>query len=140
MPHRTPFDLLNLRNSINYLLAFVVISLINRHVIYYFNIVTGIVQGRNGQEGPGHSGHWSWKVVIPVDVMRRAKIEVTLFGMPSADPVPCSRDVVIKPVCSHSSVADSTCAAVLIPGGAKVFWGSYKNCSEKDGSLPTEKC
>ena len=37
------------------------------------------------------------EVVIHVDVMRGAKIEVTLFGLTSADPLTCSRDVVIKP-------------------------------------------
>ena len=48
------------------------------------------------------------EVVIHVDVMRRAKIEVTLVGLISADPLTCSLDVVIKPNCSHSSAVDST--------------------------------
>ena len=80
------------------------------------------------------------EVVIHVDVMRRAKIEVTLVGLTSADPLTCSRDVVIKLNCSHSSAADSTFAAVLVPGGANVSWGSCKICTEKDGSLSTGKC
>ena len=64
------------------------------------------------------------EVLIHVDVIRRAKIEVTLVGLTSAEPLTCSRDVVIKPDCSQSSAADSTCAAVLVPGGANVSWGS----------------
>ena len=75
------------------------------------------------------TGAEQMEVVIHVDVMRRTKIEVTLVGLTSADPLTCSRDVVNKTDCSHSSAADSTCATVLVPGGANVFWGSCKNCS-----------
>ena len=43
------------------------------------------------------TGAEQMEVAIHVDVMRRAKIELILFGLTSADPLTCSRDVVIKP-------------------------------------------
>ena len=86
------------------------------------------------------TGAEQMEVFLAVEVMRRAKMELTLVGLPSADPLTCSRDVVIKPDCSLSSEADSTCAAVLVPGGAKVFWWRYRNCSENDRSLSTGNC
>ncbi|XP_075263692.1 Parkinson disease protein 7 homolog [Convolutriloba macropyga] len=101
---------------------FIIQPMYFRHVICYFIIVSGIALGEEMAKKVLvilAAGAEEMEVVIPVDVMRRAKIEVTLAGLSSADPVTCSRDVVIKPDCSLSSVADSTYDAVLIPGGAK---------------------
>ena len=129
MPRGTPSDLLNFQNLNNYFSSsfIVVISLINRHVIYYFIIVTGMmVQGKETAKKVLvilFTGAEQMEVGIPVDVMRRAKIEVPLVALPSTNPLTCSRDVVIKPDCSHSSVADTTCAAVLLPGGASCSGG-----------------
>ena len=57
------------------------------------------------------------EVVIPVDVMRRAKISVTLAGLKSDENVKCSRNIVLKPDTALASVANDIFDAVLIPGG-----------------------
>ncbi|XP_063576257.1 Parkinson disease protein 7 isoform X2 [Pongo abelii] len=44
------------------------------------------------------------ETVIPVDVMRRAGIKVTIAGLAGKDPVQCSRDVVI---CPDASLEDA---------------------------------
>uniref|UniRef100_A0A8C7AF17 protein deglycase n=1 Tax=Neovison vison TaxID=452646 RepID=A0A8C7AF17_NEOVI len=44
------------------------------------------------------------ETVIPVDVMRRAGIKVTIAGLSGTDPVQCSRDVVI---CPDASLEDA---------------------------------
>ncbi len=58
------------------------------------------------------------ETVISVDIMRRAKISVTLAGLDSSDPVKCSRDVRIVP---DSSLEDAATQGpydvVVLPGG-----------------------
>ncbi|MEJ1272480.1 Parkinson disease (autosomal recessive early onset) 7 [Cricetulus griseus] len=44
------------------------------------------------------------ETVIPVDVMRRAGIKVTIAGLAGKDPVQCSRDVMI---CPDTSLEDA---------------------------------
>uniref|UniRef100_A0A8C0CL47 protein deglycase n=1 Tax=Balaenoptera musculus TaxID=9771 RepID=A0A8C0CL47_BALMU len=50
------------------------------------------------------TGAEEMETVIPVDVMRRAGIKVTIAGLAGKDPVQCSRDVVI---CPDASVEDA---------------------------------
>ncbi|XP_016137948.1 protein deglycase DJ-1zDJ-1 [Sinocyclocheilus grahami] len=58
------------------------------------------------------------ETVIPVDVMRRAGIAVTVAGLAGKEPVQCSRDVMI---CPDSSLEDARKQGpydvVLLPGG-----------------------
>uniref|UniRef100_A0A8C0YE67 protein deglycase n=1 Tax=Cyprinus carpio carpio TaxID=630221 RepID=A0A8C0YE67_CYPCA len=58
------------------------------------------------------------ETVIPVDVMRRAGIAVTVAGLVGKEPVQCSRDVMI---CPDSSLEDARKQGpydvVLLPGG-----------------------
>uniref|UniRef100_A0A668AB22 protein deglycase n=1 Tax=Myripristis murdjan TaxID=586833 RepID=A0A668AB22_9TELE len=58
------------------------------------------------------------ETVIPVDVMRRAGIAVTLAGLTGKEPVQCSRNVVI---CPDASLEDASKQGpydvVLLPGG-----------------------
>uniref|UniRef100_A0A8C6B7G8 protein deglycase n=1 Tax=Monodon monoceros TaxID=40151 RepID=A0A8C6B7G8_MONMO len=50
------------------------------------------------------TGAEEMETVIPVDVMRRAGIKVTIAGLTGKDPVQCSRDVVI---CPDASLEDA---------------------------------
>ncbi|XP_067443054.1 Parkinson disease protein 7 homolog isoform X1 [Thunnus thynnus] len=58
------------------------------------------------------------ETVIPVDVMRRAGIAVTVAGLTGKEPVQCSRNVVI---CPDASLEDASKQGpydvVLLPGG-----------------------
>ncbi|MBN3293393.1 PARK7 deglycase, partial [Polypterus senegalus] len=58
------------------------------------------------------------ETVIPVDVMRRAGIVVTLAGLAGKEPVQCSRDVVL---CPDASLEDARKQGpydvVVLPGG-----------------------
>ncbi|KAM4871986.1 Parkinson disease protein 7 isoform 1-T2 [Thomomys bottae] len=58
------------------------------------------------------------ETVIPVDLMRRAGIKVTIAGLTGKDPVVCSRDVVI---CPDASLEDARKQGpydvVVLPGG-----------------------
>ena len=72
------------------------------------------------------SGAEEMETVIAVDVMRRAKIEVTLAGLESRDPVECSRGVKIVPDCSiDESDTKGPFDVVVLPGGN----GGAKNLS-----------
>uniref|UniRef100_A0A8D2ASG9 protein deglycase n=1 Tax=Sciurus vulgaris TaxID=55149 RepID=A0A8D2ASG9_SCIVU len=51
------------------------------------------------------------ETVIPVDVMRRAGIKVTIAGLSGKDPVQCSRDVVI---CPDASLEDARKQSVAV--------------------------
>ena len=58
------------------------------------------------------------ETVISVDVLRRAKIDVTVAGLESGDPVECSRGVKIVPDCSLSDVTgNDSFDVVVLPGG-----------------------
>ena len=55
--------------------------------------------------------------VIPVDVMRRAVIKVTVEGLAGKDPVQCSRDVVICPDASlEDAKKEGPYDVVVLPG------------------------
>uniref|UniRef100_A0A1U8C7D9 protein deglycase n=1 Tax=Mesocricetus auratus TaxID=10036 RepID=A0A1U8C7D9_MESAU len=58
------------------------------------------------------------ETVIPVDIMRRAGIKVTVAGLAGKDPVQCSRDVMI---CPDTSLEDAKKQGpydvVVLPGG-----------------------
>ena len=58
------------------------------------------------------------ETVITVDVMRRAKIEVTLAGLESSDPVECSRGVKLIPDTSlDDAIQKGPYDVVVLPGG-----------------------
>nr|KAF6444723.1 Parkinsonism associated deglycase [Molossus molossus] len=58
------------------------------------------------------------ETVIPVDVMRRAGIKVTIAGLTGKDPVQCSRDVVICPDASlEDARKEGPYDVVVLPGG-----------------------
>ena len=89
------------------------------------------------------------ETVISVDVMRRAKIEVTLAGLESSDPVECSRGVKLIPDTSlDDAIQKGPYDVVVLPGGlggAKNLAASQKVKSvlekqEKDGRLIAAVC
>ncbi|KAF6110563.1 Parkinsonism associated deglycase [Phyllostomus discolor] len=58
------------------------------------------------------------ETVIPVDVMRRAGIKVTVAGLAGKEPVQCSRDVVICPDASlEDARKEGPYDVVVLPGG-----------------------
>jgi protein DJ-1 len=64
------------------------------------------------------SGAEEMEVVIVVDVLRRAGVEVVLAGVEGREPVVCSRKVVVAPDCALSE-ARGTFDLLVLPGGAK---------------------
>lgn len=59
------------------------------------------------------------ETVIPVDVLRRAGIEVTIAGLLDKNAVECSRKVSIVPDKALFEVADNKFDVVILPGGLK---------------------
>ncbi|VDK88062.1 unnamed protein product [Litomosoides sigmodontis] len=59
------------------------------------------------------------ETVIPVDILRRAGIEVTIAGLLDKSIVKCSRQVMIMPDKALSEVADEKFDVVILPGGLK---------------------
>uniref|UniRef100_A0A8C5YED8 protein deglycase n=1 Tax=Microcebus murinus TaxID=30608 RepID=A0A8C5YED8_MICMU len=58
------------------------------------------------------------ETVIPVDIMRRAGIKVTIAGLAGKDPVQCSHDVVICPDASlEDAEKQGLYDVVFLPGG-----------------------
>ena len=58
------------------------------------------------------------ETVITADVLRRAKVEVIIAGLDSAEPVECSRGVKILPDSSLDSAAErGPYDLVVLPGG-----------------------
>ncbi|KAL0623887.1 Parkinson disease protein 7 [Plecturocebus cupreus] len=58
------------------------------------------------------------ETVIPVDVMRRAGIKVTVAGLAGKDPVQCSHDVIICPDASlEDAKKEGPYDVVVLPGG-----------------------
>lgn len=69
------------------------------------------------------------ETVISTDVLRRAKINVTLAGLDSAQPVLCSRNVRIVPDMSLEEAARAgPYDVVVLPGGL----GGSKRLAESD--------
>ena len=66
------------------------------------------------------------EAVITADVLRRAKVEVVIAGLESAEAVECSRGVKIVPDASLESAAGGSYDVVVLPGGA----GGAKRLSE----------
>ncbi|XP_071946244.1 Parkinson disease protein 7-like [Antedon mediterranea] len=67
------------------------------------------------------------ETVIPVDVLRRAEIDVTVAGLTGIAPVTCSRNVVIVPDKSvEDAVKEGPYDVIILPGGG----GGAKNLSE----------
>ncbi|EDQ89134.1 uncharacterized protein MONBRDRAFT_8547 [Monosiga brevicollis MX1] len=59
------------------------------------------------------------ETVITVDVLRRAKLEVVLAGLESADPITCSRNVVLVPdMALAAAQASGPFDVLVLPGGA----------------------
>lgn len=58
------------------------------------------------------------EAVITTDVLRRGKVKTVIGGLGSADPVTCSRSVVVKPDMSlEDAVKQGPYDAVILPGG-----------------------
>ena len=73
------------------------------------------------------TGAEEMETVITTDVLRRAKIDVTLAGLEGKDPVTCSREVVIVPDKSlEEAVQSGPYDVVVLPGGL----GGAKKLSE----------
>lgn len=69
------------------------------------------------------------ETVITTDVLRRAKINVTVAGLDSSDPVECSRKVNIVPDTSlEEAIKKGPYDVVVLPGGG----GGAKRLSESD--------
>jgi protein DJ-1 len=75
------------------------------------------------------------EAVISIDVLRRGGIEVTVAGLDGADPVRCSRGVVISPDVALDDV-EGVFDVLVLPGGAE---GAKRLAeSEKVGELLRE--
>ena len=75
------------------------------------------------------SGAEEMETVISTDVLRRAKINVTLAGLDSADPVACSRNVCIVPDTSlDEAIQKGPYDVVVLPGGL----GGSKRLAESE--------
>ncbi len=63
------------------------------------------------------------ETVIVVDVLRRAKIAVTLASLSdnSQEPITCSRNIKIVADCALKDVANETFDAVVLPGESKTL-------------------
>lgn len=59
------------------------------------------------------------ETVITADVLRRGGIDVTIAGVEGANPVVCSRNVVIKPDVAFDEAIKKDYDVVVCPGGAK---------------------
>ncbi len=69
------------------------------------------------------------ETVISTDVLRRAKINVTLAGLDSTEPIVCSRNVRIVPDMSLEEAAQKgPYDVVVLPGGL----GGSKRLAESD--------
>ncbi|KAI9224206.1 class I glutamine amidotransferase-like protein [Blastocladiella britannica] len=69
-------------------------------------------------------GSEEMEAVIIIDLLRRARLDVRVAGLLSADPVNCSRGVVLVPDAALSTVAHLDYSVVVLPGGlggAKAF-------------------
>lgn len=75
------------------------------------------------------AGAEEMETVISTDVLRRAKINVTVAGLDSAEPVECSRKVKIVPDMSlDDALQGGPYDVVVLPGG----WGGAKRLSESE--------
>ncbi|XP_013099068.2 protein dj-1beta [Stomoxys calcitrans] len=63
------------------------------------------------------TGAEEMEFVIAADVLRRAGISVTVAGLTGAEPVKCSRDVVIVPDMSLENAKTNKYDVVILPGG-----------------------
>lgn len=63
-------------------------------------------------------GNEEMEAVIAIDVMRRGGIDVTVAGVEGADPIRCSRGVVITPDAALEDISEDF-DIVVLPGGAE---------------------
>jgi protein DJ-1 len=63
-------------------------------------------------------GSEEMEAVISIDVLRRGGIDVTVAGLDGADPITCSRGVVITPDIALDDV-DGVFDVLVLPGGAE---------------------
>jgi len=87
--------------------------------------------------------------VTPIDVLRRANVEVTVAGLQSKENVICSRNVILGPEVSFAeALTKGTYDAIILPGGlggAKCFseskeLGDFLKEQEKSGRLVAAIC
>lgn len=73
------------------------------------------------------AGMFYSEIVIPIDILRRAGIQVTVAGLDSSEAVECSRHVKIVPDFALSEL-DSNFEMLVLPGGsaAKALAASKK--------------
>lgn len=87
------------------------------------------------------------EVVIVVDVLRRAGVEVALAGLDGKEPVRCSRGVVLVPELALADAAGPF-AAIVLPGGGEgserlaksQLVGSLLAAQERDGRCVAAIC
>jgi len=68
------------------------------------------------------------ELVITIDMLRRAEIEVTVASVNGAEEVKCSRNVRIVPDCSLESVKNNSYDAIILPGG---YAGTEEFCKSE---------
>lgn len=61
------------------------------------------------------------EALTPVDILRRANVEVTIAGLENEQTVLGKNQIILTPECSLNSVIDSEFDLFLIPGGPGVF-------------------
>ncbi|XP_074599494.1 protein dj-1beta-like isoform X1 [Brevipalpus obovatus] len=62
-------------------------------------------------------GSEEMEAVITADVLRRAKIDVTVAGLDGDKPVKCSRNIVLMPDTSLEQVREKEFDVIILPGG-----------------------
>uniref|UniRef100_A0A1B0A5B0 DJ-1_PfpI domain-containing protein n=1 Tax=Glossina pallidipes TaxID=7398 RepID=A0A1B0A5B0_GLOPL len=63
------------------------------------------------------NGAEEMEVVIPADVLRRAKVDVVLAGLCDKKPVKCTKGLVIVPDCYMKDLENRKFGAIILPGG-----------------------
>ncbi|KAH8290509.1 hypothetical protein KR054_003716 [Drosophila jambulina] len=113
-----------------------------------------LMRTKSSQEGKSSfiilaPGAEEMEFTISADVLRRAKINVTVAGLSDCEPVKCSRGVVVVPDTSlEQAVAQGSYDAVVLPGGLagnKALMnsqavGDLLRCQESKGGLIAAIC
>lgn len=85
-------------------------------------------------------GSEEMEATIAIDVLRRAEVDVVVAGLDGAEPVTCSRGVVLQPDCALADVSQPKDVTVLPGGrgGAEAFAASgaigerLRTCERED--------